>query len=400
MRFTAVRPGLRLASVSAMTKLLRRWARLSFGVLLGTLTAPVELLLVALGGGWLQGAPDRGPEGPGTLRATRYARSLAYTGQRRMSRYYGTSPPYPHPVPVSRVLAYLAARSGVGLLGGAALFTGIVCTGYASFLLWGWFLLPELDHPGTVFLTALGGLFGLFLSAQGIRGVARWEEALARRFLRPSDRTALERRIGELSESRAGVIEAVDDERRRIERDLHDGVQQRLVALGMLLGRARRATDPDRADALLRQAHEESRQALTELRDVAWRVYPSALDHQGLEAALESVAERAGISVDLTAEVPGRLASSVQTAAYFVVAEAVTNAAKHSGATQVTARVTRHRAGLWIRVEDNGSGGADPAAGSGLTGLARRIAALDGTFSVDSPAGGPTVLTAEVPCRT
>ncbi|QKW08260.1 sensor histidine kinase [Streptomyces sp. NA04227] len=383
-----------------MNLLLRRWSRLVLGVLLGALTAPVELLFVLVGGGWLGLAPGRGTGGSGSGNGAwvhRSAQWLAVREQRRIGRYHETETPVPRLRAGGRALAYLAVRWMLGLLGGAVLLTVLLSLGYSSFLLWGWFVIGRLNHPGTVLLTAFTGLFALFLSAQGVRQVAVWDEQLLRNRLGPDDRQLLERRIGELAATRAGVIEAVDDERRRIERDLHDGVQQRLVALGMLIGRARRATDPAKSDALLRQAHEESREALTELREVAWRVYPAALDDSGLTAALESVAERSGIPVDLTTDLLGQLAPSTQTVAYFVVAEAVTNAAKHSGATRVTARVVQEDRTLHIRVRDDGSGGADPT-GGGLTGLARRVAALDGRFAVDSPAGGPTVLTAEVPC--
>jgi signal transduction histidine kinase len=194
------------------------------------------------------------------------------------------------------------------------------------------------------------------------------------------------------------MMDAVDGERRRIERDLHDGVQQRLVALGMLIGRARRSHHPDRADQLLLQAHEESRRALTELREVAWRVYPTVLDEAGLHAALETVAERTTLPVHLTYDVEAPPAPrQVETVAYFVVSEAVTNVVKHSGATRI--KVALHRDGptLAVRVEDDGTGGADPA-GGGLNGLASRVAALDGRFRVDSPAGGPTTVIAELPC--
>jgi signal transduction histidine kinase len=189
----------------------------------------------------------------------------------------------------------------------------------------------------------------------------------------------------------------VDAERRRIERDLHDGVQQRLVALAMLLGRARRSRDPERADALLLQAHEESQGVLTELREVAWRVYPSALDSLGLEEALGGVAERCGIPLRIRYEVGAPLPAPVETAAYFVVSEAVTNAAKHSSAGAVEVRVRLSGARLVVQVEDDGTGGADPA-GGGLAGLRGRVAALDGVLHIDSPLGGPTIVTAELPC--
>ncbi|MER7762488.1 histidine kinase [Streptomyces sp. NPDC097619] len=205
----------------------------------------------------------------------------------------------------------------------------------------------------------------------------------------------MRRRIDEPATSRAAVVRAVDAERRRIERDLHDGVQQRLVALAMLLGRARRGRerDPDRADALLLQAHQESQAVLTELREVAWRVYPSALDGLGLEEALSGVAERCSIPLRTEFDVPAPLPQPVRTCAYFVVSETVTNAAKHSGASAVSISVVRRGDVLTVRVRDDGRGGAD-ASGSGLAGLRGRVAAL----YLDSPLEGPTTLTAELPC--
>jgi signal transduction histidine kinase len=174
---------------------------------------------------------------------------------------------------------------------------------------------------------------------------------------------------------------------------LHDGVQQRLVALGMLIGRARRSGDSE----LLRAAHEESQRALAELREVSWRVFPAALAGGGLPAALEVVADRSLVPVRLSVELTERPPGAVETAAYFVVCEAVTNAAKHAGAGEVRVSVAEREKTVVVRVADDGKGGADPA-GGGLSGLGRRVEALDGRFAVSSPAGGPTVIVAELPC--
>jgi signal transduction histidine kinase len=160
----------------------------------------------------------------------------------------------------------------------------------------------------------------------------------------------------------------------------------------MLVGRARRGR-PE----LLEQAHQEAQQALAELREVAWRVYPSGLDSLGLGEALAGVAERAGVPVTVACELPRRPPMAVETAAYFVVCEAVTNAAKHAGAGLITVGVREEDAKVVVRVRDDGKGGARPA-GGGLSGLARRVAALDGSFEVTSPAGGPTTITAVLPC--
>ena len=146
--------------------------------------------------------------------------------------------------------------------------------------------------------------------------------------------------MSELTLSRAEVVEVVNDERRRIERDLHDGVQQRLVALGLLLSRARRTKDPARAAELVRQAHEASEQALDDLREVAWRVYPTVLDQLGLRDVIAVLADRSSIPVSLHYDLPSARPSAVETVAYFVVSEAVTNAAKHSGAGQISISLT------------------------------------------------------------
>ncbi|WP_052848216.1 sensor histidine kinase [Streptomyces avicenniae] len=289
-------------------------------------------------------------------------------------------------------LRFLALRLPVGLLGGLVLLAALVGAVYASLLVWGVWLFGWSVVP-----SGFGGMLLLFLAVHGVPAVARLEAGLAQRVLGDEARAALERRIDELATSRAGVVEAVHEERRRIERDLHDGVQQRIVALGVLLGRAGRGADRERTLDLVGQAQREAAQALAELREVAWRVYPAVLDEAGLEAALEAVAERATLPVTLEyalASTPERHAAAV---VYFVVSEAVTNAVKHAGASRVTIRVAGHPAGLTATVGDDGTGGADPA-GGGLLGLARRAAALDGRLRVDSPAGGPTTLELELPC--
>ncbi|MEE2036920.1 histidine kinase [Nocardiopsis sp. CT-R113] len=222
------------------------------------------------------------------------------------------------------------------------------------------------------------------------------DRALARRLLGPSREDLLNRRIDELTQTRSGIVRAVDEERRRIERDLHDGVQQRVVALAMLLGRAQRGADPERTARLVREAHTESRVLLDELRDVAWRVYPTALDTLGLEAALTEVARRSPLPVSVRSDLPAPPPGELATAVYFVARESITNAVKHAGAGEVIVHVDGHGGVLDLRVLDDGRGGADPS-GSGLTGLARRVQALDGTLSVHSPEGGPTTVRATLP---
>ncbi len=303
-----------------------------------------------------------------------------------------------------RALAYLGVRWPVGLLGGGILLLFVYGAGTIVFFVWYWLTgrYPDNIPPSPWIITYLAVAcgFALFLGVQGLIGVVRLERNVARRFLGPTPADLLRVRIEQLSSTRADVVAAVDAERRRIERDLHDGVQQRLVALGMLLGRARRsgaAGDEAKSADLLAQAHAESREILDELREVAWRVYPAALDTLGLKDALAGVAERAPIPVTVRYDVPDAPPAPVVTAAYFVVSEAVTNAVKHASASRIEIVVTRERKNMTVRVSDDGGGGADPG-GAGLTGLARRVAALDGRFAVISPVGGPTEVRVVLPC--
>nr|WP_043506742.1 sensor histidine kinase [Streptomyces glaucescens] len=323
------------------------------------------------------------------------ARRLAALERLRRAVFFGDRFPEHYTASDRKILRYLAVRccSGLlcavvtGLLGFGAVLAGLLVLGVAR---------GSIGWDDLLTQVVLGGVL-LFLDVQGLYSLAALDARTARECFGPSERELLRQRIDELAASRAAVVRAVDAERRRIERDLHDGVQQRLVALAMLLGRARRSRDPERADALLRQAHEESQGVLTELREVAWRVYPSALDSLGLKEALGGVAARCGIPLRVDFQVGAPLPEPVETAAYFVVSEAVTNAAKHSSATAMEVRVALTGARLTVRVEDNGEGGADPA-GSGLAGLRDRVAALDGVLHIDSPLGGPTTISAELPC--
>jgi signal transduction histidine kinase len=210
----------------------------------------------------------------------------------------------------------------------------------------------------------------------------------------------LEQRVAGLTESRSALVQAVDAERRRIERDLHDGVQQRLVSLAINLGMARSQLDglPPEAGAVIGSAHEEAKAAMAELRDLVRGLHPAVLDDRGLDAALSGIAARAPFPVRLRVEVPERAAPAVEAVAYFVVSEALTNIAKHAEATEADVEVVQTRGRLRLRIVDDGVGGADPARGSGLAGLARRAASVDGTFTLTSPVGGPTAITVELPC--
>ncbi|GAA2648251.1 hypothetical protein GCM10010412_012450 [Nonomuraea recticatena] len=295
-----------------------------------------------------------------------------------------------------QALRYLALRVPVGVLGGLVVALLVIGAGAALLIAWRWAHGESFDGmymtpPILAYMTVVGVVL-LFMDLTGIVGVQALERRLALRTLGPHSTEALERRIAELAETRAGVLAAVDAERRRIERDLHDGLQQRLVALAMVIGRAKRG----RVE-LLDQAHEEAQQALAELREVAWRAYPSGLDSLGLGEALAAVAERSAVPVKVSCELPSRPPREVETAAYFLVCEAVTNAAKHAEAGLITVEVAVDGTMVVVSVRDDGRGGADPS-GGGLSGLARRVAALDGVFAVSSPSGGPTVVRAELPC--
>lgn len=232
------------------------------------------------------------------------------------------------------------------------------------------------------------------------RATASLDLAVARVLLGPS-RHELDRRIETLTESRAGVIDAADAERRRIERDLHDGAQQRLVSLAMNLGLARATlTDlPEPARAAIEQAHEEAKQALKELRDFVRGLHPAVLNDQGLDAALSGVAARAPFPVRLRVDLDRRPSPTIEAVAFFIVSEALTNIAKHAAATGAEVSVTRERERLRVFVHDDGRGGADLDGGTGLRGLAQRIGSVDGTLRLSSPFGGPTTIEVELPCE-
>jgi signal transduction histidine kinase len=211
----------------------------------------------------------------------------------------------------------------------------------------------------------------------------------------------LTRRVGVLEHTRAGAVDVQETELRRIERDLHDGAQARLVALGMSLGLAEQklASDPASAQQLVAEARLGVGEALRELRDLARGIHPPVLSDRGLGAALETLADHSAIPVSVSVHLDERLPDAIETAAYFVAAEALTNAAKHSGASRVAIDVKCDAERLTVEISDDGAGGAD-AGGSGLTGLRRRVEALDGSLRVSSPDGGPTTIQAELPCAS
>ncbi|WP_436845064.1 sensor histidine kinase [Streptomyces cinerochromogenes] len=250
------------------------------------------------------------------------------------------------------------------------------------------------------FCTVLPSLFVLWPVLPYItRGMANVDRAMVRGLLSPSDE--LERRIAELESDRGIVVDTAAADLRRIERDLHDGAQARLVNLAMGLGLAKEKLleDPDTAAAMVDEAHGEVKLALQELRDLARGIHPAVLTDRGLDAALSSVASRCTVPVTVTVDLPARPAEAIEGIAYFTVSELLQNISKHSGARTASVDVWRAEDRLLIQVRDDGRGGARPDAGSGMRGLAERLGAVDGLFAVDSPAGGPTVVTAELPWR-
>jgi signal transduction histidine kinase len=248
-------------------------------------------------------------------------------------------------------------------------------------------------------LTAVGVAF-LVAAPWAAAGLRQWDARSVRALLGADRADELERRVEDLAEKRASVVDAADLERRRIERDLHDGAQQRLVSLAMNLGLARETLKdvPDEAMQVIIEAHEEAKEALAELRDLIRGLHPAVLEDRGLDAALSGIAARVPLPVRLHVNVPRRASSTVEAVAYFVVSETLTNVVKHARASKVEVAVDRVGDILKVVVSDDGVGGADPAGGTGLAGLTRRVSSVDGTFRITSPAGGPTVITVELPC--
>jgi signal transduction histidine kinase len=251
----------------------------------------------------------------------------------------------------------------------------------------------------TMATSAAIGLVLLLIAPQLTRGFGRLDAGLSRWLLGPPSDLAA--RVIELEDSRERVMDAAETERRRIERDLHDGAQQRLVALAMDLGRAkaRFADDPEAAASLVDQAHAQAKEALTELRNLVRGVHPPVLTERGLDAALSGLAALCPIPVDVHVDVPVRPKSAVEAVAYFMVAEALTNVAKHSRASHAKVVVEGHGfpGTLTVMISDDGIGGAK-ADSPGLSGLADRVSGVDGRLSVESPSGGPTIIAAELPC--
>jgi signal transduction histidine kinase len=224
---------------------------------------------------------------------------------------------------------------------------------------------------------------------------------LARLVLTPSREAELALRVEQLAQTRRETLDTGAAELRRIERDLHDGAQARLVAMGLTLDAAGRLidTDPAAARALLYEARDASARALAELRDLVRGIHPPVLADRGLADAIKALALDSPLRVQVTGPLDGRLPAPVESAGYFAVSELLANVAKHSGAGAAEVDLRHSSGSLRITVSDDGAGGADPSRGTGLQGVARRVAAFDGVLVVSSPAGGPTVINLEVPCK-
>ncbi|MGI5456450.1 sensor histidine kinase [Streptomyces sp. CA-249302] len=385
---------------------------------LGTAFLALALLL------WLAVAAVTGAVGVGLLMAPAFLRALHALAGRERARLGRWGPeviaPQPPPTrlraalvdPVTRrELRWLVRHATLGLLLGLlGVLLPLSAVRDSAFPLY-WKFAPTdttatsvgvgVAHswPDALAVALLG--LGWILIVLGLGpGMARLQARPGRELLAAGQETDLSLRIAELTATRAAALDAHATELRRIERSLHDGTQNRIVSVTVLLGAARRmvARDPAGADELLERAQSAAEQALAELRTVSRSILPPVLADRGLAGALSGLAVNCAVPCRVDVDVPERCAASVEATAYFVVAEALTNIAKHSGARQATVTARSRGGRLLLSVEDDGRGGADPDGGSGLTGIRRRVAALDGTLSLASPPGGPTTLKVDLPC--
>ncbi len=301
------------------------------------------------------------------------------------------------PVGLVTTIVAVTVWCGSAALVAAPLYVGHLPGGTAKFWLF------ELGPGAGAWGAALVGIVGFVLLAPwATLGLAWIDTVIGRRLLAPRPRDELGARVEALETSRAAAVDSAEAELRRIERDLHDGAQQRLVSLAMGLGAARQRLEEDHEAGrrMVAEAHEDAKAALKELRDLVRGIHPVILEDRGLDAALSAIVARAPVPVTLDVTIAQRPSPAVESTAYFVVSEALTNIARHAEA--MSAAVTIERAGdrLVVEVRDDGKGGADPARGTGLAGLRNRVTGLGGTMHVVSPVGGPTTLLVEIPCAS
>ncbi len=255
---------------------------------------------------------------------------------------------------------------------------------------------------GAWLMSALGAIGLVVVAPWSTQLIARLHRAFTRSLLGPTREMEVGEAVTRIEYSRAAAVDTAETERRRIERDLHDGAQQRLVALAVTLGDAqeRLGSDPERGRELVADAHREAKAALEELRSLVRGIHPVILEDRGLDAALSAVVARSPVPVDLHIEIGDRPPPAVESSAYFIVSEALTNVARHSGANRARVSIIRSGDRLVVEVRDDGRGGADPSDGTGLVGLQNRVDALAGRFHLSSPPGGPTTVLVELPCES
>jgi signal transduction histidine kinase len=266
---------------------------------------------------------------------------------------------------------------------------------------WGYGPFWPIDNAFEAFLTIPLGLVVLAVGLAAASWLTWIEATFTSYFLRPAPSAALAERVQELTLIRADTVDAQAAELRRIERDLHDGAQARLVSVGMSIGLAQELLDRDPAAAaeLLSEARQSSGEALNDLRRLVRGIHPPVLAERGLDGAVRALALTLALPVAVDIDVPGPAPRPVESAVYFAVAELLANVGKHSHATTAWVRLAYREGSLSVEVGDNGQGGAEASGGSGLRGIERRLAAFDGTMTVSSPTGGPTVVRMEVPCE-
>lgn len=374
---------------------------------------PVAWLVLVLPVAWAAAAVERRLAGAlaGTPIASPYR---SPRGDTLASRYRSRAAR----VATWRDLGYTISIVPLGLIWAAAAYLMFfVPLLLASTVLWAW-AAPEAangisgliglpaDTTAWALLVSAIGLVGAAVLIHPLRALARARVRLAVRLLDVDPHAELARRLAaQVTEQHtrwATAVRVADSEQQRIERDLHDGAQQRLVALALDLSRAKRkfSSDPEQAYALVDQAQQEAMRAIGELRDLARGLRPPILTDRGLDAAISALAGRASVPIEVDVRLPDRPPAPVESAAYFVVAEALTNVDKHARANRASVWIARTDDRLVVEVRDNGQGGATAAGRSGLTGLADRVAALDGSLRIISPAGGPTIIHAELPCAS